>query len=148
VPNLAVIVRDSQALTPVRSALAQLLSRRAQLVAEAEPFNERLQRIDRTLADWRHQCGGAAHCGTARGRLPVQSERPAVLMAEPATVTLVYWHWPLGETASHRGWNGVPLPDVGHPMARFRCLVDCPAAIADEVVRLTPCCHRLDDERP
>jgi DNA repair exonuclease SbcCD ATPase subunit len=52
VPDLAVIARDSQALTTARSALAQLLSRRAQLAAEAEPFNERLQGIDRTLADY------------------------------------------------------------------------------------------------
>jgi hypothetical protein len=68
-------------------------------------------------------------------------------MAAPGFVTLVYWNWPLGEVASHGPWSGQPLPDVGHPAAKFRFLCDCPAAIADAVVRATPGCHRLEDER-
>jgi hypothetical protein len=65
----------------------------------------------------------------------------------PGHVTLVLWHWPLGETISRGAWSGLPLPDVNHPMSKFRFLVDCPEAIAEAVVRATPLCHRLDDER-
>jgi hypothetical protein len=67
-------------------------------------------------------------------------------MAAPGHVTLVLECWPLGEVISHGAWSALPLPDVGHLMAKFRFLVDCPASIADAVVRAVPLCHRLDDE--
>jgi hypothetical protein len=65
-------------------------------------------------------------------------------MAASGHVTLVLWHWPNGEMLSHRGWCGEPRRDVGHPMEKHRFLVDVPASLADEIVRLTPLCHRLE----
>jgi hypothetical protein len=44
--NLAIIAKDSAALTPARSALANLLAQADQLRRETEPLYERLQRYD------------------------------------------------------------------------------------------------------
>jgi hypothetical protein len=49
---LAIVARDSQALSPARARLAQLLHRKAQLQAEAEQPNLRLHRIDSAIADY------------------------------------------------------------------------------------------------
>jgi hypothetical protein len=57
VPNLAIVGKDSQALSPSRASLAQLLHRRAQLVAQAEPLNQRLMRIVEVVA--KHQRAAA-----------------------------------------------------------------------------------------
>ena len=61
-----------------------------------------------------------------------------------ATVRLVLWHWPVGERISHRGWNAEPWRDRDHPMSQFRFLVDAPADLADEIVRVTPGCEYAD----
>jgi hypothetical protein len=60
VPKQAVIARDSQALSPSRSTLAQLLYRRAQLAAEAEPWNQKLARIDAATAEHARAAGRVA----------------------------------------------------------------------------------------
>jgi hypothetical protein len=67
-------------------------------------------------------------------------------MATPGFVTLVYWNCPLGE-GQPRCLARHAAARVNHPLAKFRFLVNCPAEIADEVVRSTKSgCHRLDDE--
>jgi hypothetical protein len=67
-------------------------------------------------------------------------------MPAPGHTTLIVWSWPAGERLSHRGWSGEPQRDIGHPLAQHRFLIDVPAALADEIVRITPMCVRLDDE--
>jgi hypothetical protein len=50
-PALAIVARDSAALSPARTTLAQLLHRKAQLQAEAEPLHQRLHRCDAAIAE-------------------------------------------------------------------------------------------------
>jgi hypothetical protein len=69
VPKQAVIARDSQALSPSRSALAQLLHQRARHAAQAEPPNARLVRLDGAVA------------GLARAKARLEEQRVAHLAA-------------------------------------------------------------------
>jgi hypothetical protein len=47
----------------------------------------------------------------------------------------------VGERVSHGEWSDEPQRDIGHPMEKHRFLVDCPASIAREVVRIVPGCE-------
>jgi hypothetical protein len=48
---LAIVAKDSASLSPARAQLAQLLHRKAQLQAEAEPLHQRLHRVDGAIAE-------------------------------------------------------------------------------------------------
>jgi hypothetical protein len=65
-------------------------------------------------------------------------------MARPGEVTLVLWSWPAAERLSHRGQSWEPQRDVKHPKALHRFLVDVPAELANEIVRMTPLCKRRE----
>jgi hypothetical protein len=107
------------------------------LAGEIRPPRDRRRRADPIRKFHTH----IRHRGRMSRR---QWATKARLMAAPGYTTLVLWSWPEGKRLSLRHWNGEPRRDVGHPMEKHRFLVDVPANLAAEIVRMVPLCELLD----
>ena len=62
--RVAVLARESRAISPAKASLTMLLSQAARLTAERHPLDERLRRIDAAMAEHARKVARRMHCSS------------------------------------------------------------------------------------